>query len=81
MIYHVKSPKFRSYLRDLTKEEKVRAVYQAEMDKQLKQKEKDEAREQKEFYDDWEKQLPGLYMEMNDHPWWLKRKIEESRKG
>jgi hypothetical protein len=80
MIYYVRSKKFQSYLRELTKYEKVKLVYNTEIAKSMSRQVDGESKEVARHYADWGRDLPGLYMELADHPWFLKRKIDEERK-
>ena len=74
------SKKFKSYLRELTIHEKVKLVYDKEIAKSMSRQVDGLNLEVARNYADWERDKPELYMEMIEHPWFLKRKIDEERK-
>ena len=64
MIYDPKQQKFRSYLRRLTKAERVYATYAREMQNAELDREKKMKREERRWYGNWDTALPALYMDM-----------------
>ena len=80
MIYFVHSKKFQSYLRFLTTYERVKLVYNTEIDKSMHRRTHEEHVEKGRHYGDWDTVLPELYMQMHDHPTWWKRKVDEEKK-
>ena len=66
MIYDQHGPKFRYYLRDLTKAEHVASVYHHEMLKLENVAEKDRAKELRRWYPNWDDAAPALYADMMD---------------
>ena len=64
MIYDPKQQKFRSYLRRLTKAERVYATYAREMQNAELDREKKLKREERRWYGNWDTAKPALYMDM-----------------
>jgi hypothetical protein len=63
MIYLQSSPKYRGYLRQLSAKEKVNAIYQHGQKVARAAREKAEEIELKLHYENWQSDLPKLYMD------------------